>query len=113
MLDHAAAGQPREGRITWRQADALALPFEDQSFEAVACQFGVMFFPDKVQGYKEARRVLKPGGQFFFNVWDRISENEFADVVTEALAFFFRRIPRVSWPALRMATTMWNASARN
>jgi SAM-dependent methyltransferase len=93
MLDHAAAEQPRESRITWRQADALALPFEDQSFAVVACQFGVMFFPDKVQGYKEARRVLKPGGQFIFNVWDRISENEFADVVTEALAALFPHDP--------------------
>ncbi len=94
MLDHAAARQPHDdrphdGRIQWRQADALALPFEDHSFDVVACQFGVMFFPDKVQGYKEARRVLKPGGHFFFNVWDRISENEFADVVTQALAALF------------------------
>jgi SAM-dependent methyltransferase len=52
-----------------------------------------MFFPDKLQGYKEARRVLKPGGHFFFNVWDRISENEFADVVTEALAALFPHDP--------------------
>jgi ubiquinone/menaquinone biosynthesis C-methylase UbiE len=86
MLDYAAARLPGESRITWRQADALALPFEDQSFDAVACQFGAMFFPDKVQGYKEARRVLRPGGRFIFSVWDQISENEFADVVTEALA---------------------------
>jgi ubiquinone/menaquinone biosynthesis C-methylase UbiE len=89
MLDHAAARQPDDGRIAWRQADALALPFEDGAFDVVACQFGVMFFPDKVQGYREARRVLKPGGRFFFNVWDRISTNEFADVVTEALATVF------------------------
>ena len=52
-----------------------------------------MFFPDKVQGYKEARRVLKPGGHFIFNVWDRISENEFADVVTETLATLFPQNP--------------------
>ena len=88
MLNHAAA-RSSHGRIEWRQADALALPFEDQSFDVVACQFGVMFFPDKVQGYREARRVLKTGGHFFFNVWDRISENEFADVVTQALATLF------------------------
>jgi len=93
MLDRAVAEQPRESRITWRQADALALPFEDQSFAVVACQFGVMFFPDKIQAYKEARRVLKPGGQFIFNVWDRISENDFADVVTEALAALFPHDP--------------------
>jgi ubiquinone/menaquinone biosynthesis C-methylase UbiE len=98
MLDHAAArqshdGRPHDGRITWRQADALALPFEDDSFDVVACQFGAMFFPDKLHGYKEARRLLKPGGQFFFNVWDRISENEFADVVTQALAALFPHDP--------------------
>ncbi len=93
MLDHAAAQRPNDRRIAWRQADALALPFEDQEFDAVGCQFGVMFFPDRIQGYREARRVLKPGGSFFFNAWDRISENEFADVVTEALATLFPQDP--------------------
>ncbi len=92
MLDHAQR-RSHDGRITWRQADALALPFEDQSFDIVACQFGAMFFPDKVQGYREARRVLKRGGYFLFNVWDRISENEFADVVTQALATLFPQDP--------------------
>src|SRR5689334_15821321 len=67
MLDQAKRRQPAGRPIEWRQADALALPFEDRSFDAMACQFGAMFFPDKVQGYREARRVLKPGGHFFFN----------------------------------------------
>jgi ubiquinone/menaquinone biosynthesis C-methylase UbiE len=89
MLDRAAAKLARETRIEYRQADALALPFADESFDAVACQFGVMFFPDKVQGYKEARRLLKPGGRFFFSVWDEISQNEFADVITQALTELF------------------------
>jgi ubiquinone/menaquinone biosynthesis C-methylase UbiE len=92
MLDRAMA-LSHDDRIEWRQADALALPFEEQSFDVVACQFGAMFFPDKVAGYKEARRILKPGGHFIFNVWDRISENEFADVVTEALATVFPQDP--------------------
>jgi ubiquinone/menaquinone biosynthesis C-methylase UbiE len=93
MLDHAKGQQPASGRIEWRQADALALPFGDRSFDAVACQFGAMFFPDKVQGYTEARRVLKPGGQFFFSVWDAIEENDFADVITQALAEVFPSDP--------------------
>src|SRR6266852_1076106 len=92
MLDHAQR-RSHDGRITWRQADALALPCEDQIFYIVAFQFGAMFFPDKVQGYREARRVLKRGGRFFFNVWDQISENEFADVVTQALATLFPQDP--------------------
>ena len=93
MLDHAKGQQPADSRIAWKQADALALPFEDRSFDAVACQFGAMFFPDKVQGYREARRVLKPGGHFFFSVWDRIEENDFADVITQELAAVFPNDP--------------------
>jgi ubiquinone/menaquinone biosynthesis C-methylase UbiE len=93
MLDRAAARQGRGNRVSWQQADALTLPFADQSFDVVACQFGVMFFPDKVQGYREALRVLRPGGRFLFNVWDRITANDFADVVTEALAGLFPQDP--------------------
>lgn len=85
MLDTARARTPRES-IAWRQADALALPFGDRDFDVVACHFGVMFFPDKIKGYAEARRVLQPGGRFVLNVWDRIADNELADIVTHALA---------------------------
>lgn len=89
MLDRAALRQADDPRIAWRQADALALPFPDGAFDTVACQFGVMFFPDRVQGYREARRVLKPDGHFFFSVWDRLSENEFSHVTEETLALRF------------------------
>jgi ubiquinone/menaquinone biosynthesis C-methylase UbiE len=88
MLDYAAAVEPLDN-VAWRQADALALPFPDASFDAVACQFGVMFFPDKRAGYREAKRVLEPGGAFLFNVWDRIEENVFTHVVTETIAALF------------------------
>ncbi len=93
MIDHASAAQGQDGRIGWRTADALALPFEDGTFDAVICQFGAMFFPDRIKGYREARRVLKPGGCFFFNVWDRIEENDFAATVTDALALMFPEKP--------------------
>ena len=92
MLDFAAV-QPGLARISWRQADALALPFGDAAFDAVLCQFGVMFFPDRVAGYRETRRVLKPGGRFVFNVWDRIENNEFCWTVTEAMARLFPNNP--------------------
>src|ERR1043165_5779813 len=93
MVDYAASRQPPDTRIKWRQADALALPFENAAFDLVCCQFGAMFFPDRTSGYREARRVLKPGGHFLFNVWDRIEENVFADDVTNALAKMFPNDP--------------------
>jgi ubiquinone/menaquinone biosynthesis C-methylase UbiE len=92
MLDRAASQLASE-RVTWKHADAMALPFADASVDAVACQFGAMFFPDKVTSYKEARRVLKHGGRFFFSVWGKISDNEFADVVTQELAALFPQDP--------------------
>jgi SAM-dependent methyltransferase len=92
MLDQAAAlGTKRP--VDWHQADATQLPFGDGAFDAVVCQFGVMFFPDKAKAYSEARRVLRPGGVFIFNVWDRIEENEFADTVTTALESVFPNDP--------------------
>jgi SAM-dependent methyltransferase len=88
MLDQASvAGTKRT--VEWRQADAMQLPFRDGTFDAVVCQFGVMFFPEKSKAFSEARRVLRPGGVFIFNVWDRIAENEFADTVTTALESLF------------------------
>lgn len=93
MLDRARAIQGEDSRITWQPADALALPFEDQSFDAVCCQFGAMFFPDRVRGYAEARRVLRPDGRFLFNIWDGIEHNEFAQVVTEVASTLLPATP--------------------
>jgi len=85
MLDHAAKQTSAE-RITWRQADAQALPFGDGSFDAVVCQFGVMFFPDKPRAFAEARRVLRPRGKFIFNVWDRLENNTLSQALQAFLA---------------------------
>jgi SAM-dependent methyltransferase len=92
MIDQAAAIGTKRA-VEWRQADAMKLPFDDATFEAVVCQFGVMFFPDKSKAFSEARRVLKPGGVLIFNVWDRITENEFADAVTTGLEPMFPTDP--------------------
>ncbi len=88
MLDRARAiGTKRP--VEWRQADAMQLPFPDGLFDTVVCQFGAMFFPDKSKAFSGVRRVLKPGGVFLFNVWDRIEENEFADIVTTTVGAMF------------------------
>jgi SAM-dependent methyltransferase len=100
MLEIAAA-RVGAGRVRFQLADAQDLPFDDESFDAVVCQFGVMFFPDRVRAYREARRVLGPGGRFLFNAWDRIEDNVVTDVATRAVAEmapgdppdFFRRVP--------------------
>ncbi|MDB5523313.1 MAG: SAM-dependent methyltransferase [Rhizobium sp.] len=105
MLDIAMEKQGAGNRITWKQADGQALPFADQAFDAVACQFGVMFFPDKVKGYSEARRVLRPGGRYIFSVWDKLENNEFVTVLSQALAemfpadppHFMERMPHGYW----------------
>jgi SAM-dependent methyltransferase len=88
MLDRASAiGTDRP--VVWRQADAMELPFDDASFDVVVCQFGVMFFPDRPHAYAEVRRVLRPGGRFLFNVWDRIEENAIAEIVTDTMRTMF------------------------
>jgi SAM-dependent methyltransferase len=93
MLDRAARRQSEATRLEWRQADALTLPFEAGTFDVVCCQFGAMFFPDRVAGYREALRVLRDGGAFIFNVWDRIEANDFARSVTETAARLFPEDP--------------------
>lgn len=74
MLDRAAT-KPGLSRVTFRQADSQALPFGDGSVQAVLCQFGAMFFPDRARAYREARRVLTPGGRFLFSVWDAMERS--------------------------------------
>lgn len=94
MLDHASTQLPAT-RVTWQQADAQHLPFPDGQFDAVVCQFGAMFFPDKSRAFSEAYRMLKPNGRFLFNVWDRIEENEFADIVVKSVATLFPDNPPI------------------
>jgi SAM-dependent methyltransferase len=91
MLDRAIRKQAIDNRIVWQQADALKLPFEAESFDTVFCQFGV--FPDRIAGYRQALKVLKPGGRFIFSVWDCIEDNDFARIVTETVAEIFPKDP--------------------
>ena len=92
MIEEAARiGTARP--VEWRQVDAMQLPFADASFDAVVCQFGVMFFPDRPRAFAEARRVLRAGGLFAFSAWGPIEDNEFADAVTDAVGTLFPHDP--------------------
>ena len=76
-----AQGKARPGeKLTFQTADAQALPFADNSFDVMVCQFGIMFYPDRAKGYREALRVLAPGGRYLFSVWDAHRYNGFARI---------------------------------
>lgn len=79
MLDVATA-KFAQGEVTLRVADAQQLPFADASFDAMVCQFGIMFYPDRPKSHREAFRVLRPGGRYSFSVWDEHRYNGFARV---------------------------------
>jgi SAM-dependent methyltransferase len=72
-------------RVRFAEADAQQLPFEDESFDLVVCQFGAMFFPDKVRGHSEARRVLRDGGRYLLAIWDSIERNPVTEVTQQVL----------------------------
>jgi ubiquinone/menaquinone biosynthesis C-methylase UbiE len=80
-------------QVQFRSADALQLPFADDSFDALVCQFGVMFYPDRVKGHREAMRVLRSGGRYLFSVWDELSLNPLSQLVAQAVASLFPADP--------------------
>ena len=86
-------GRQATSGATWRQADALDLPFQAGEFDLIACQFGVMFFPDKPAGFSQARRVLTAEGTFIFNMWAAIDTHEFEVAVVAALEQMFPNDP--------------------
>lgn len=91
MLERAKSHSGLE-RVQWQEADALALPFADRSFNCVLCQFGVMFFPDKRAGFRQVCRVLRPGGRFVFNVWGDREGSPF-DLAATVVGEFLGRAP--------------------
>ncbi|PCI87290.1 MAG: SAM-dependent methyltransferase [Hyphomicrobiales bacterium] len=121
MLDYAKQKQPKNPNISWQQADVMALPFEDNAFDAVVCQFGFMFFPDKIAAMKEVKRVLKPNGELIFNVWDCIENNVFADLVTQAASqihpenppLFLERTPHGFYDNDAMRKTLQDAGFKS
>ncbi|MEO8144458.1 MAG: class I SAM-dependent methyltransferase [Betaproteobacteria bacterium] len=95
MLDYARRKLHEPAGIEWREADACKLPFADGEFGAVVCAFGVMFVPDRQAAFREARRVLKDGGTFLFDVWDRIEELPHGAANAAAIESFFPGDPEM------------------
>jgi ubiquinone/menaquinone biosynthesis C-methylase UbiE len=93
MFEFAKTKFKNGENVHWQQADASALPFPDVSFDAIVCQFGLMFVPDKVAAMRESYRVLRSGGVFLFNVWDSFAANPFAEIAHTTIASFFDRDP--------------------
>lgn len=100
MLEMAAQ-RLRSDKVRFQAADAQDLPFDDQCFDLVVCQFGVMFYPDKLAANREAFRVLRPGGRYLLVIWDTLDRNPASKAVQEAVAAqfpddppqFYARVP--------------------
>lgn len=93
MLEIAGKKLAGFADVSIQQADAMSLPFGDREFDAVVCQFGIMFFPDKAKGLAEMFRVLKPGGSLIFNVWDSLDNNRCVGIARETISSFFDSDP--------------------
>jgi ubiquinone/menaquinone biosynthesis C-methylase UbiE len=91
MLEIARKKFKAGEKVDFQPADATALPFDNNAFDAVVCQFGVMFFPDKDKSYREVYRTLTSGGSYLFNVWDSFEFNPFARITHETIAGFFKQ----------------------
>ena len=93
MLDYAAASNGDLPGVTYQQADALDLNFEEGGFDVVVCQYGIMFFPDKAKGMAEMTRMLRPGGMLALNVWGSYEANPAVAVVDSVIRSFFDSDP--------------------
>lgn len=76
-------------QVSFQTADGTALPFSDASFDTMVCQFGMMFYPDRDKGYREACRVLGPRGRYLFSVWDLHRYNAFGRITHAVIEHFF------------------------
>src|SRR5262249_11699669 len=93
MLEAARAKFAPSEQVVFRTADATELPFDADRFDVVVCQFGLMFFPDKARAYREAHRVLAPGGRYLLSVWDSCHHNRFGRIGRDVSARFFPTDP--------------------
>ncbi|MGI8498927.1 MAG: class I SAM-dependent methyltransferase [Gemmatimonadaceae bacterium] len=93
MLDFARNRAAIGKGVEWKQADAMELPFEDEEFDAVLCQFGVMFFTDQPKAMLQVLRCLKPGGRFLFNTWGPLKANPLAETAHDIVTQHFPENP--------------------
>lgn len=93
MIAHAQTARPALANVTWRTADAMGLPFADAEFDQVVCQFGLMFFPDKLAAIREIRRVLRPRGTATLSVWDSMEMNPVGRLAHESVSACFPTDP--------------------
>jgi SAM-dependent methyltransferase len=93
MLEIARAKFKKDEKVEFKSADALALPFGDETFDAIVCQFGIMFYQDKEKSHREAYRVLKRGGTYLLSVWGSHIENPFGRIAHETASRFFPKDP--------------------
>jgi ubiquinone/menaquinone biosynthesis C-methylase UbiE len=75
MIEQARKRIAHDPRLVWQPADAQALPFDAARFDVVACQFGLMFCPDRALALREMRRVLARGGRLLLSTWDSLDRN--------------------------------------
>jgi SAM-dependent methyltransferase len=104
MLAQARTRLPADPRLELHEADAQQLPFADASFDRYVCQFGVMFFADKVAALREARRVLATDGELLVNTWGSLQENAFARIAHATIGSFFATEP----PTFYLTPFGWN-----
>jgi ubiquinone/menaquinone biosynthesis C-methylase UbiE len=92
MLEFAAQALTSE-HVSFGPADAQNLPFAEGSFDLVLCQFGVMFFPDKIRANQEARRVLRPNGRYLLVTFNRLELNPIPKTAEDAVNALFGHAP--------------------
>jgi SAM-dependent methyltransferase len=78
--------EPQSAALEWHCESALKMPFEDHVFDTVVCFHGLQFFPDRVAGLAEMRRVLKPTGRLMASVWRSIEYCKGPHALAESLA---------------------------
>lgn len=88
-----AAERLKSDKVRYQAADAQDLPFDDQSFDLIVCQFGEMFYPDKLAANREAFRLLRPGGRYLLVIWDSLEKNPASKAIHDAVAAEFPNDP--------------------